>query len=304
MNTNQISKRQNQMWLMAAIAAPLAKAVSGCSWAAVLVIGGITLLIGWWLNRYRAEQKPWLDTLQGLWASVVASELLFWCEECWPGYRDAKAAALILLALCIWSACGERRRGARVGCILIWPLGFLLGLILLSAVSEIKIENLNPSWQMPDAALVTILLVTTLYTGAERGTGASVRAGLLCYGILVSMVMAGVLSPRVSGASETGLYELSRSISFFGVSQRLESVAAAGMTIGYFGGIAYLLSIPEETANRSRMVLFYGVLAGGLFLMEIRLDSRVMAIGSILIWVVIPSLCSMKKIFQKAPKSP
>lgn len=303
MNTNPVSKRQSNLWRMAAMAAPLAKAASGCSWPAVLVMGGFTLLAGWWLGRYRTAQKPWLDILQGLWASVIVSEMLYWCEDCWPSHGDVKAAALILLALSVWSACKGQQRAARAGCVLIWPVGLLLGPVLLSAVPEITLQNLYPNWQMPDAALVTILLLTTLYTGERKGASAGACAGFLCFALITSAVTAGVLSPNISSTSRTGLYELSRSVSFFGISQRLESIAAAGMTIGYFGGISYLLSIPEEAANRGRMVLAYGALAGLLFIMNIRLDSCLIAVGSILLWVIFPAICSLKILFQKPPKS-
>ena len=286
--------------MAAAMAAPLAKAASVCSWPAVLALGSITVLIGMWLTRYREEQSPWSDALQGLWASVVASEMLFWCQDCWPSHSNPKAAALILLALCIWANCKGRQRGARIGCILIWPVGFLLGLILVSAAPEVRLQNLYPSWEMPDAALVTILLLPAMYT--RQKTGAGFYTGLLGFALFVSVITAGVLSPGISSMMGTGVYELSRSISFLGVSQRLESVAAVGMSIGYFGGIGYLLSIPEETPNRGRMVLAYGALAGLLFIMDIRLDSRVLAIGSILIWAVIPFLDGARKYFQKTEK--
>jgi len=300
LNSNQITGRQNSIWMAAAMAAPLAKAASVCSWPAVLALGSITVLIGMWLTRYREEQSPWSDALQGLWASVVASEMLFWCQDCWPSHSNPKAAALILLALCIWANCKGRQRGARIGCILIWPVGFLLGLILVSAAPEVRLQNLYPSWEMPDAALVTILLLPAMYT--RQKTGAGFYTGLLGFALFVSVITAGVLSPGISSMMGTGVYELSRSISFLGVSQRLESVAAVGMSIGYFGGIGYLLSIPEETPNRGRMVLAYGALAGLLFIMDIRLDSRVLAIGSILIWAVIPFLDGARKYFQKTEK--
>lgn len=303
MNTNQVSDRQNQVWIVASMAAPLAKAASGGSWPAVLAMGAITLLTGRWLAKYQAEPKHWLEILQSLWGSVVISQQLFWCEECWPSHRDGKAAALILLGLCIWLACKGRSATARVGCTLIWPVGFLLGLILLSAVPEIKVENLRPAWEMPSAHLVTVLLITTFYVGGDKRRKAGMDVWLLLFPVAVSVVTAGVLSNRIGEAGQTGLYELSRSVSFFGVSQRLESVAAMGMTMGYFGGIGYLLSIPEGTANRSGMVMAYGVVAGLLFILNIRLDSRLIAIGSVLIWVVFPAICSVKKFFQKAPKS-
>lgn len=303
MNSNQTTHRQSKVWLMAAIGAPLAKAASVCSWPAVLALGSITLLIGGCLTRFRSEHRPWVAVLQGLWGSVVASELLFWCEDCWPGHENAKAAALILLVLCIWANCRGRQRGARIGCILIWPVAFLLGIILLSAIPEIRLQNLYPTWEMPDAALVTILLLPTVYTGQEKRMGIWGNVGLICLACVVSVMTAGVLSPQVSSTTETGLYELSRSISFFGVSQRLESLAAVGMTIGYFGSIGYLLSIPEEIPNRGRMVLAYGVLAGLLYTLDIRLDSRITAIGSILVWVIIPFLRGVKKYLGKSEKN-
>lgn len=284
---------------MAAMAAPLAKAASGCSWPAVLAMGGVTLLVGWWLARYRAAQKPWLDILQGLWASVIVSEMLYWCGACWPSHSNGKAAALILLGLSVWSACREKQRAARVGCVLIWPVGLLLGTILLSVIPEVKWQNLYPAWQVPDASLVTILLLTTLYAGEGKGASAGVCAGFLCLALMTALTTTGVLPPYVSGTTEAGVYELSRSIS----SGRLESVAAVGMTIGYFGGISYLLSIPEEAANRGRMVLAYGALAGLFYIMNIRFDSRLIAVGSILLWVMIPAMFSLKNLFQKTPKS-
>lgn len=297
MNTNLVTKRQRNLWRMAAMAVPLARAAACCSWPAVLAMGSLTLLVGWWLAGYRAEQKPWLDILQGLWAAVIVSQMLYWCGDCWPSHRNGKAAALILLALSVWSAGKERQRAARVGCILLWPVGLLLGTILLPAIPEVRLSNLYPTWQMPDASLVTILLLTTLYAGTGREASAGVCGGLLGVALITAVVTAGVLSPAVSSGSAAGLYELSRSIS----SQRLESVAAVGMTIGYFGGISYLLSIPEEAANRGRMVLAYGALAGLLYLLDIRVDSRLIAVGSILLWVMIPVISSIKALCQNPP---
>lgn len=301
MNSNQMTRRQSNVWLLAAMAAPLAKTASVCSWPAVLILGSITLGIGGWLTMYPAEPRPWVEALQGLWGSVVASELLYGCGDCWPSHSNPKAAALILLALCVWANYKGRQRGARIGCMLVWPVGLLLGLIMLLAAPEVRLQNLYPSWEMPDAALVTILLVPTLYKEQETKIRIGGRGVLLCFALAISLITAGVLSPRVSSGAGTGVYELSRSIS--GVSQRLESIAAAALTMGYFGGIGYLLSIPEKTSNRGRMVVTYGALAGLLFLMDIRLDSRIMAIGSILIWAILPFLGGLQKYFQKTEKS-
>lgn len=294
-----LTDRQRTLWLMAAMAAPLSRAASLCSWPAVLTMGSITLLISRWLQEYRVEPKPWLRVLQSLWASVVAGEMLYWCQACWPSHSNPKAAALILLGLCLWLACQGPEPSAAVGCVLIWPVALLLGGILLAALPEIKSQNLYPQWRMPSASMVTILLLPTLPHGG-KGRGSMLLLGVA---LLVSVVTVGVLSANIGGNTEGGIYELSRSIAPFGSSQRLESLAAVGMTLGCFAGLTYLLSQPREGRNRERKVLLYGILGGLRFALGIRIDSGVIAIGALLLWVILPALCAIKKFFQKQPKS-
>lgn len=289
--------------MAAAMAAPLARAASGYTWTAVLTVGGITLFLSWWLVKYTAELKPWLVILQGLWASVIISELLWWIGDCWPGHNDAKAAPLILLALAAWAASGGEGRTARIGCTLVWPVGLLLGAVLISAVPEVKTDNLLPFWGMRDASLIPILLFTVVYGKGKKEVGGKTWIGLLAFGLIAAVTAAGVLSPGVCGSTRFALYELSRSIQIFGIAERFESVIAAGMTMGYYASISYLLSVPEETENKGRMVWAYAGLAGILYVLNLRIDSRVLAIGSILLWVIIPAVSGFKIIFQKTPKT-
>lgn len=303
MNPKQMTHRQTMVWLAAAAAAPLVKTASGCSWPVVLVVGSVTLFLSWWLTKYTAELKAWLVILQGLWASAVISEMLWWIGDCWPGHNSVKAAPLILLTLAAWAASGGKERTARIGCVLVWPIGFLLGAVLLSSSPEVRLENLLPSWQMRDAGLIPVLLFLALYGRREAETTCGVYIGLLSLAVLTAAVTAGVLSPGVSGSTELAVYELARSIPILGVGGRFESMIAVGMTMGYWAAIGYLLSIPKEIENRSRMIWAYAALSGVMFAMDLRIDSRVLAIGSILFWVVLPALCGVKNIFQKPPKT-
>lgn len=303
MNSDEITGRQQRAWVTAAMAAPLARAAAGYTWPAVLTVGGITLFLSWWLAKYTAELKPWLVILQGLWASVIVSELLWWIGDCWPGHNSAKAAPLILLALAAWPASGGEGRAARVGCTLVWPVGFLLGAVLLSALPEVKAENLLPFWGMRDASLIPVLLLPVLYGKGKKGSGGKTWIGLLALAVLAAVAAAGVLSPGVCGRAGFAFYELSRSIQILGIAERFESVAAAGMTLGYFASASYLLSVPEGMENKGRMVWAYAGLAGILYVMDLRIDSRVLAIGSILLWVLFPAVSSFKIIFQKTSKT-
>ncbi len=264
-------------------------------------MGGASLLTCRWVSNFITAPGKWLTILQNLWASVIISQTLGWCSFCWPSHLGRFSAPLILLLLAAWAASGGRERTARIGCVLLWPLALLLGAVLLSGIPEAKFENLRPTWHLPDAHLITVMLIPVLCSrDADKAKG-KLLSGVLAFALLAAAVTAGILSPYVSSRADSPIYELSRSISLFGVAERFESLTAAAMTLGYFATISYLLSIPGEEEKGKQWI--YALIAGLLFLSGIPIDSRIIAIGSILLWIVFPAIMSLKNIFQKDEKS-
>lgn len=299
MRHDEMTQKQSAAFLAAALAAPLIQTASACTWPAALAVGSACLLTCWAVTRQTAVPGKWLLWLQWVWACVIASEVLHWSAYCWPSHPDGYGAPLILLLLAGWAASGGRERAARAGCALLWPLALLLGAVLFSGIPEIEAENLKPSWQMPDASLVTVFLFPLLIRpGRGKGNG-RILTSLLLIALLTSVVTAGVLSPNVSRGMQAPFYELSRSLSLLGVAERFESLVAAALTIGYFSTISLLLS-RQETVGKGKLWVWIGAgLSGLLFLLDIRIDSRLLALGSILTWVILPAVCHLKNNFQK-----
>lgn len=283
------------------MAAPVAHTASGSTWPVILAVGGGCLVLCFLLRKDLYQPGPWLGAARRLWAGVVAGEMLHWIAAYWPNQRLGVVGPLALLVLSAWAAGDGEERAERVGCVLFWPLILLLGAILASGLPEVKLSNLSPSWRMPERGLITTLLLPTFACGQRTGKKAGFLAGLLAAALLASVVAMGVLSPGAK--ADTPLYELSRSLSLLGVGERFESLAAAGMTLGYFVTMTYLLRSGERTMEEGKGIWISAAVAGGLYLFNIRLNSGWIAMGSVGIWVFFPVLGMLKNKLRKSQKS-
>lgn len=297
MSHRKITEKQASAWLAAAWAAPLAQTASGCGWPSVLLMGGACLLICWAMGKYPTENSRWRNLLQGIWNCAVISEVLRWSVYCWPDTRGTYAVPLVLLLLAAWAVSGGER-AARTGCVLLWPVTLLLGAVLLSGVPEMTWGRVTPTWQLPNAHLITAALLPALYAGREGKTDNRLLWGGAIFALVTSVVTAGVLSPAVSGKEQAPIYALSRSLSLFGVGKRLESLIAAAMTMGYYVTATFLLSAGEG----GKSVWCMAAVSALLLISGLRIDSRLLALGTILFWVVLPAVSGLKKNFKKVKK--
>lgn len=298
----EISEKQSSAWLAAALAAPLAQTASACSWPVVLAVGCICLFTCWGVAKYAVEPGRWLRAVQSGWACVVISELLHWSTYCWPTHQSYRAVPLTLLALAVWTVSGGREKAARAGCVLVWPLALLFGAVFLSGLPEVEMQNLTPAWQMPDAHLITVLLIPALCQNGRSQRNGRLLIGLLLFAIAASVVTAGVLSAAVSGQMRAPVYELSRSLSLLGITKRFESLVAVALTLGYFSTLTCLLRGPGSVCRGKKPVWICAGVSAVLFFSNLRVDSRLLAGGSILLWVVLPVICHWKNNFQKMKK--
>ena len=167
---------------------------------------------------------------QGLWSIFVAAQVLGWTGSCWEDGAAAAWAPAVLLAVALWLAAkGPEALGNAAGVLGLLQLG-LAGAVLLTAVGEIRLQNLTPRLIWPGGWLLVLLLLP------EEGKRKSLAAP---WAVLCSLVTVGVLGY----AGEKGYYEMSRSISFFGAVKRLEALAAVGLTAGFTVLLAKLLEL-------------------------------------------------------------
>lgn len=284
-------------WLLAAMAAPLTQAASNCSWPAAICIGVLCLGICWGLEwaGIGAVQTRVLGAIQWLWMLLVVSEFLHWVMLCWPDNGNYYGAPLILLTLAALAAAKGKESSAQAGGVLFWIILLLLGAILLSAIPQIEWNYLKPQWRMQTANLILVTLIPAMGSGMGR----TQKKGLLIYLVLVSAVTTGVMSMDLIDQMHAPFYEMSETVSLLGVGRRFEALTAVGMTLGYFVLTCYLLHVMakawEMGKRQNRSVWISAVFSAMIFVSGMRLNSRLLALGTMGIWVVLPVLEKIAK---------
>jgi len=302
----KMDSKQHATWLLAALAAPVTQAASNCSWITVAIVAALCLSISYGLEKLNIDKTPgrWIGAIQWLWMLLVISEFMHWIMYCWPNHGNYHVVPLVLLFLAAYAVSKGTTAAARAGSALRIALVGLFGTILLSAIREIRLENLGPVWQMQTAHLITVMLIPVMGFGYGCWKG---KGKVISYAVGVSVITTGVLSLPFIRMVDSPFYELSRSIHVFGSEHRLESLVAAGMTLGYYVLLSYLVGItanawdPEKTKARS--IWISALFAGLVFISGMRLNSRLLAVGNLLIWAVLPLVKNvgknMKKVLDK-----
>ena len=213
----------------AAISAGILHTASGGTWPGVALVA----LLGAMLRRLPGTgrcHRGWGKYAQALWSIFVAAQVMGWTGSCWEDGAAATWVPPLLLAVALWLAVkGPEALGNAAGVLGLLQLG-LAGAVLLTAVGEIRLQNLTPRMIWPGGWLLVLLLLP------EEGKRKSLAAP---WAVLCSLVTVGVLGY----AGEKGFYEMSRSISFFGAVKRLEALAAVGLTAGFTVLLAKLLEL-------------------------------------------------------------
>ena len=281
--------RRHSLFASAAALTPITQAASGESWPMVLGMAIAAYALGKWCS-YGAG---WVLAVQRVWGCLLISVLMKWSTLFWQDLPFCSAVPFVLLALAAWTVAvpGKARQ---IGCVLLWPLIFLLGAVLLPGVSEIQLSYLKPMWRLPSLILFPMLLLPNLGQAGKRDWKLPTAALGVC------LVTTGVLSTAVSMSSPSGLYELSRSLSLLGMAERFESLIAAAMTMGLYAAISYLLEPPEEK-ERGRWI--YPGLSAALYLLGPIENGWILSAGSLLIWLVLPGLNREKMFSQYGKKT-
>lgn len=302
MYSKEMNEKQHTSWMLAAMAAPVTHAASNCSWPAVAVVGILCLAIRYGVEKLDIDRTPgkWLGAIQWLWMLLVVSEFMHWIMYCWPERKSYHVIPLVLLILAAYTVSRGASTAHRAGSTLRMPIGVLIGVILLSGIREICPGNLMPVWQMQTAHLISVMLIPVM------GLGYGVckkKTGVLAYGVVVSVITTGVLSLDYIRLRESPFYDMSRSIHVLGTDSRLESMVAAGMTLGYYVLLTYLIGITanawEPEKQRVRSIWISALFAGLVFVSGMRLNSRLLAIGNLLIWAVFPIVKNIGKNIKK-----
>lgn len=302
-----LEEKQYTPWLTVSLLAPVLQAASGCAWPVAAGVVGITGLLCWGLGKTDCGggNTVWVRRISWFWVSVVTSQMLHWVMYCWTDYDSYHAVPLTILLLAAWAVWKGSANPVRIGCSLLWPLLAVFGLLLLSAGKEVKPEYLTPTMIYGNSHLVTVLLIPALgiYINREQKKLRQF-AGYSTAALVASAVAMGVLSGNICRNVDSPFYEVSRSVKILEFAQRLESLAAAAMTLGYFLTVSFLLEIQRRMQRREPVkkgvesVAIPAVLTAVLLLSNITLDAGILAMGSIVCWVMLPGMQRIKNVLK------
>ena len=223
----------------------------------------------------------------------------------------ALTGLLLLLAAAYAAERGEETV-LRSGAILFFFLTAVEAVILGFSAVQVRAAWLAPqTGRVPFAAMTAALSpVAVLYVrGGARRTGGWLAAGIgLC--AAAALCAAGTLSPRVAGEEAFAVYTMAKSVSVFGVMERLEPVVSAALTAGGFCLLAVLCLANAKTARalgwKKRSGIGNFLLGCAGYLAGTVLPEGVQALAAAICWGIVPLVtlwvASVKKL-QKNQKN-
>lgn len=294
-----LADKKTDAWLLTALAAPLARISSGCSWLTVLAVGAVCLGLCWGVERLRKPAGRFFSGIQWIWLVLVIGMPLGWTADCWKDGENSPIFGAALLLLAAWTASKGEDVGSRAGNMLRFFLLVLIGGVLLSGLGDIRLSNLRPRWRMNTAHIVTLFLVpaAVAWSGCAKSCGKS-KLALLLFAVITAAITTGVLSGGYASSRTSALYELSRSTELLGTARRFESLAGLGMTLGYYVFLTLLLTAAgkwaEQAFSGKRCLGIWLAAAGGMLAhLTGAVDDRTLALGSVAVWIILPAFAGL-----------
>lgn len=307
----KIPRRQLSAWQFAAMTPVLIQLLGGASWFWIILMGGISLLVQWILRKWGVEaESRWLFVLQLLYIIVLLGSITGYASQSWPRSNSYPWVPLILLALAAWSAQKGTSAAARVGCVLFWGVLIVYLLVFGAGIREMEhnwfvFTKKAPEWL---GAVIFITPVVAAILGNEgKAGGKSLLPVIFC--LLAAVITNAVLSPAVASGMDNAFYEMSRSLSLFGVAKRFEALISAAMTVGWFTLLNLYLSVAGRLSEKifpewgRPGVWTTAVVSAGCMLCGLRVSAVNLLIFAAVIWVALPILLQLLKQIKKSEKN-
>lgn len=212
----------------------------------------------------------------------------------YPESRGGPLTGLLLLLAAAYAAERDEETVLRSGAILFFFLTAVEAVILGFSAVQVRAAWLAPqTGRVPFAAMTAALSpMAVLYVrGGARRTGGWLAAGIgLC--AAAALCAAGTLSPRVAGEEAFAVYTMAKSVSVFGVMERLEPVVSAALTAGGFCLLSVLCLANAKTARtlgwKRRTGIGNFLLGCTGYLAGTVLPEGVQALAAAICWGIVP----------------
>ena len=280
--------KQHTLWLLAALAAPLAH-FSGCGWAMALLTALTALPLSLVPKCWDEMPRP-LTVIQLLWLGAVTGTLLQNSAVYWPS-DNGFAVPLAIMALAVLT---DSTAAPRIGAV----LAFCMALVFVpAAVAGAK--TVESGWLRPTVgpwpwALTLIQLLPNLPAAGTAGKGrALLTAGILS--VSLALLTQGTISPQAAANLPAPFWQTARTLGY------LEPVIAVGITLGWYALTVCLLQSARLMAESAGIRgLWADVLAVetavAFILFKWQLPQPITALFASLLWVLSPFLIKIKKV--------
>lgn len=294
--------------LIAALSAPAVTVCAAIPWPwvlAVSILSAAVLMGQFFLRRAAGKDLPALAVQ--IWGRPTAGVLFFlmaltalglmwrFLPASGRAFPEAKAIPFVplsLLAVAAWSAWHGQAAVLRAAAVLFIFLTALYGAVFLFALPDAEMPRLA-SWHEPvQLTPLSVLLLPVLgVLLPQRRRKAPI---LLVVGVIVLPTAVSALCAAVPG-SRGSFYEMAKSIEVFSVTQRLEPLVSALLTIGWFAAIALLPLCVGELASALGLSARYAAVAFCALgipgcLWDIRLPDGILAAAGAVFCVLFPAL--------------
>lgn len=297
MPIRNIKNRQLGAWLFAAVTAPLAQFAGRMPWQTVAWMAGVCLVSCHFVGRIGVVGHKWLSVVQLCWLVWATSEMCRWISGSWFSGDVYPAIPLILLGVGVASARKGAEQAARTGSVVFWLLALIYGVVVVAGTGGVELRELSVIGPGVDMRLIVVLLVPALSVylpGGEKKVPAGAMIGIYGFAVVISILITGTLSLEVATNGEAPLREWIEGVQIAGTLQRFEAIASVALTMGWFAMLSYLLCVAGQLAEQTRegnyvkAVFWAAAAAAGIMLLGVEAEASVLALGSVVLWVVAP----------------
>ena len=250
-------------WAFAAGSVPAVMICAGLSWAWVLAgcAGAAAVFVLYGLLQKKTDfagLAPAVLTafgpvpgktvlaLTAVWTILAAGRAVGISERAFPEDKTHILTALSVAVLAAYSGSKGQRVTARCTAVIAMGLAAIYGVLLLTALRDVKITWCRPwgDWRQGLTVFGAMLTPSAVLLiepeRRERGAFPAAIGLLLAVPAALAAVTVGCISPRVAAREPIAFYTMAKSLTLFSVMERLEPLVSAALYLGAFSLVSLL----------------------------------------------------------------